>query len=246
MSSYKRSIFITLTYDDEYLPKNKSISKRTLVKFIKRLRKKVEPRKIKYYACGEYGEKEGRPHYHAIILNIGLNEQELIKEAWSIDGNPLGFIKYGNVEYNSIRYVADYIHNTDAVKNIKRFQWIREGEKPFQIQSNGIGKRFVLENSKYLKEKLGCTVRGVEVGLPKYYKNILELSEKEKEELHIASYERIYKKMADKGLSDEEIFSQVNKMMIQREKNIKAKIGIKKDREPVSGSDLAKRSAAAR
>jgi hypothetical protein len=36
---------------------------------MKRLRKKYSHKKLSFYHCGEYGEKQGRPHYHAIIFN---------------------------------------------------------------------------------------------------------------------------------------------------------------------------------
>lgn len=71
--SWGDSMFLTLTYDDENLPKNASLEKKELQKFFKRLRKELEPKNIfqelenfikydtfnhpiKYFACGEYGK----------------------------------------------------------------------------------------------------------------------------------------------------------------------------------------------
>ena len=65
---WEDTIFVTLTYDDEHLPSDRSLVPRDLTLFFKRLRKDLGDRKIKYYACGEYGDTFGRPHYHAIIL----------------------------------------------------------------------------------------------------------------------------------------------------------------------------------
>lgn len=76
-SLYEKNCFITLTYDDANLPKDQSLVFEHLQKFMKRLRKSLYPKKIKYFACGEYGDKYKRPHYHAIIFNhdFGLLDQ---------------------------------------------------------------------------------------------------------------------------------------------------------------------------
>ena len=59
---HKENCFITLTYNNENLPKYKSLVKKELQDFFKRLRKKYG-NGIRYYACGEYGPKGKRPHY---------------------------------------------------------------------------------------------------------------------------------------------------------------------------------------
>jgi len=64
------NIFVTLTYNNENLPKDGSLCLADLQKFMKRLRKKYGAG-IRYFACGEYGEKLKRPHYHVCIF--GLN-----------------------------------------------------------------------------------------------------------------------------------------------------------------------------
>lgn len=88
--SYKDNCFITLTYDEEHCPVKEHNNKlvKTLVKedlqdFIKALRNYVNYKDgkylkkedsdykiIRYYACGEYGSKNKRPHYHAILFNF--------------------------------------------------------------------------------------------------------------------------------------------------------------------------------
>lgn len=38
---------------------------------LRKVNRKVYPMKqLRYYACGEYGERFGRPHYHYIIFNL--------------------------------------------------------------------------------------------------------------------------------------------------------------------------------
>ncbi len=62
--------FITLTYADEYLPKNKQLNYSHIEDIIKKLSDKVRYRydtNIRYFVAGEYGSKNGRPHFHMIL-----------------------------------------------------------------------------------------------------------------------------------------------------------------------------------
>lgn len=93
---HNENSFITLTYNDEHLPKDRSIHKEELVLFFKRFRKKLwkmhgseqyynekgelknRPKvPIRYFACGEYGTQKNRPHYHAIIFGYDFPDKEL-------------------------------------------------------------------------------------------------------------------------------------------------------------------------
>lgn len=76
-SLYRSNIFVTLTYDNDHLPLYNSLSKRDLQLFFKRLRKHFPDVKIRYFACGEYGEQFQRPHYHAIIFNLDFADKIL-------------------------------------------------------------------------------------------------------------------------------------------------------------------------
>ncbi len=71
--------FITLTYNNENLPRDGSLKKKHFQKFIKRLRKKIEPTKIRYFGCGEYGTKFKRPHYHVCVFGYQFTDLEVIK-----------------------------------------------------------------------------------------------------------------------------------------------------------------------
>jgi len=116
-SQHKKNCFITLTYAKENLPKNKSLVKRDFQLFMKRLRKKYGA-KIRFYACGEYGDLNDRPHYHSCIFGldfadkqlytvrdgINLYQSEALDELW-----PYGFATVGEVTFESAAYVARYI-----------------------------------------------------------------------------------------------------------------------------------------
>ena len=60
LSDYDDAVFVTLTYDEDHIPSNQSLKKSDLQKWFKRVRKEIEPKKIRYFACGEYGEKRCR------------------------------------------------------------------------------------------------------------------------------------------------------------------------------------------
>lgn len=63
------SFFVTLTYAEENLPADGSVSPRDLMLFLKRLRA-ICPERIRFYAVGEYGGKVGRPHYHLSLFGL--------------------------------------------------------------------------------------------------------------------------------------------------------------------------------
>lgn len=108
------SMFITLTYSPEHLPQDEGLHHEHFQAFMKRYRKYIQPKKIKFYMCGEYGEQLGRPHYHAIIFghqfsdfeNIGKNlkTSATLEKLWG-----KGFVTIGTVTYESSAYVARYI-----------------------------------------------------------------------------------------------------------------------------------------
>ena len=121
-----RAIFLTLTYNDEHLPLTDSgvptLDKRDLQLFWKRLRKSFPGVTIRYYVAGEYGPKTLRPHYHAIVYGLALDDfpdlytrgcNELRQPYYSsprmagIWGN--GYILMSEVSYKTCAYVARYV-----------------------------------------------------------------------------------------------------------------------------------------
>lgn len=114
-SLYPVNSFITLTYDNQHLPPE--LVKSDLQVFIRELRRKLAPQKIRYFACGEYGEKGGRPHYHLIVFNFMPADLKLYKpgnEPLFISGFlsniwGKGFVTCGAVSRKSAKYCAKYM-----------------------------------------------------------------------------------------------------------------------------------------
>ena len=75
-TSNKQAYFITLTYNNEHLPKN-GVFPEEIQLFFKRLRTKLDRRGIshnlRYIAVSEYGHWSKRPHYHIILWNFPDN-----------------------------------------------------------------------------------------------------------------------------------------------------------------------------
>jgi len=111
------SSFITLTYDPQYLPDYGSLVKEHFVLFMKRLRRSIEPVKIKFFMCGEYGDKNERPHYHALIFGYAFPDRKLFSERKDVRLYtsehltklwPYGFSTCGDISMESAAYVARY------------------------------------------------------------------------------------------------------------------------------------------
>jgi len=117
--------FLTLTYDDAHYPEDGSVQPRSLQLFMKRLRKAISPQKVRYYACGEYGEENWRAHYHVLLFGFGFPDRTpwrksdtgfqvyrsaFLERLWAdADGRPLGHAELGTVTAQSGSYVARYV-----------------------------------------------------------------------------------------------------------------------------------------
>lgn len=115
---WKSNCFVTLTYNDEHLPRLAdglpTLRKEDFVLFMKRLRK-VKPG-VRFLQAGEYG-KLGRPHHHAILFNCDFEDKEFLNERrigrifrsaeleslW-----PIGYSSVALFAFESAAYVARY------------------------------------------------------------------------------------------------------------------------------------------
>lgn len=119
--------FVTLTYETDV----GSLEPQHLTAFLRAFRKLVAPIKIRYYAVGEYGEKNGRPHYHIALFGWPScrNPQHRgycrcaackpISSAWG-----RGFIVNLPLELASARYIARY-----TIKKMTRTDDPRLGDR---------------------------------------------------------------------------------------------------------------------
>lgn len=196
----KRNCFITLTYNDENLPEHGDLCKKDFQDFMKRLRYHYSPEKLQYYMCGEYGEKNGRPHYHAILFNIdfpdqsylGKNKQgdrlytsQTLSDIWQ-----KGFVTIGQVTFNSAAYVSRYImkkqkgklshhhyqiidYETGEVIYTKQKEYTNSSKRP-AIAADWIEK---YKDDIYPKDFV--TIKGKKINPPKFYDAWLEKTHEE-------------------------------------------------------------------
>ena len=161
-SCWPNSVFITLTYSDEFLPGNYGLNKAHFQKFVKRLRKRVA--ELKYFGCGEYGELKGRPHYHAIVY--GEVTEEDILAAWSF-----GRVYVGSVTHDSCNYVAGYIQKKLTGK--KSVDVYGRRQAPFALMSQGLGLAWAEVNAQRLMYSPVLHRKGIPQALPRYYRKKL-------------------------------------------------------------------------
>lgn len=171
-SQYNDISFITLTYDDDHLPLNGSLDTQILTKLWKRLRKLGL--KFRYLACGEYGEKSYRPHYHAIIYGVdSVTMQYHLSRLWEN-----GFVYCVPATVETIDYVCGYVTKKIAVrKEMQEMGMVPE----FIRVSQGLGRVVLSELSKIaLAQNPYDVISRIKIGgkdkaLPRYLKEKLRL-----------------------------------------------------------------------
>lgn len=114
---HEASSFLTLTYSDENLPADGSLNVKHFQDFMKRLRRRIGER-LRFFHCGEYGERFARPHYHCILYGFDFPDKLLYKPSDAGDLYTSGFLDsvwqhghciIGDVTFESAAYVARYV-----------------------------------------------------------------------------------------------------------------------------------------
>lgn len=185
--NWDTSLFITLTYDEAHLPHDRSLRKKHVQDFIKRVKKELGSSKenpIRQTYCGEYGKKTNRPHYHVILYNADFVDRkshrmsdqghpvftsELLTRLWG-----MGQAEFGFATPASIAYLYKYVLKKKTRK---------EKEQPLEIEYDGVTYEVAhefIESSRNpgigasLRDSASIrkgylTVNGVRKKLPKYY-----------------------------------------------------------------------------
>lgn len=227
---WEHNEYVTLTYDPENLPPDLNLVHRHYVLFQKRLvnhfarlkQNAIDGRpnyklKNRYYMSGEYGEENGRPHYHAILFNTWFEDRkyhcktdagaklytsELLTRLWG-----LGFASTGDVTWESAAYVARYvmkkINEKGKTKTENKYREIinpETGEIIKRIQpysqmsrSPGIGKKWIEKYAADVYPHGLKVVNGHEIRPPRYYDEHFK-------KLHPQKYKQLSAKRAEEGL----------------------------------------------
>jgi hypothetical protein len=213
------SYFITLTYDNKYIPiSNKgymNLDKRDIQLFMKRLRKS-NTEQIKYFICGEYGGKTNRPHYHMIIFNSDITT---IQDSWQ-----KGHIHYGQVSEASVGYTLKYM-----IKETKVPVHKNDDRKPeFQLMSKGLGKKYLTTKMQQwhkadLLNRMHLNVEGnKKIPMPRYYKD--KLYNKQERGQIKEKYTEQYQKQLDNMLNNPVEANILITQIVNQQKHDKIKI----------------------
>ena len=211
---YLKNAFITLTYRDECLPRY--LSKGHLRRFIKRIINHDPD--VKYFGCGEYGELNGRPHYHLLLfgffpddafLKVGVQsksgfeiyESKILEKLWN-----KGFVEVQTVSVDAAFYVSGYVNKKTGI------------DDGFLIHSKGLGFEYMKQHFDELKESR-CYVskNGYVHFLPRAFKRLSErlgLSYEDDPELKVLMRKAENSEMVQRKLENrEELFSYQSKKM---------------------------------
>lgn len=202
-SLYDNNAFITLTYSDSNVPYGNTLVKSDFQKFMKKLRFHYGDG-IRFFHCGEYGEKTSRPHYHALIFNFDFDDRkpwkqnsngdtvfvsEKLEDLWG-----LGMTSVGDVTFESAAYVARYImKKVTGHRAESHYEWIsdygevvnRQPEYVTMSRRPGIGKGWIdlFGNSDVFPHDR-VIMNGAKFRPPRFYDGIYELA-------HPQDYQRV-------------------------------------------------------
>lgn len=191
-SLHEANCFVTLTYDAEHLPVAGTLDREAFPLFIKRLRKRIFPRKVRYFHAGEYGGRFGRPHYHACLFGFAFPDSvvvgsrggfpvarsELLQEVW-----PLGFSEIGSLTMASAAYVARYVLKKSAVSAPlvdADTGVVLEKEYATMSRRPGIGAGWIDRWKDEVYPRDLMVLEGREIQPPRYYDGKLSPVELEK------------------------------------------------------------------
>lgn len=173
------SIFLTLTYADEHLDSPR-LDYGHFQAFMKSLLEKLnrhDRHSIPFMVTGEYGDKNKRPHWHALLFNY--RPRDAVHKYWSDRGDEVweskeidslwkkGMAEFGSVTIDSAGYVARY-----AAKKLAHGKDQDHDFHPIHNTSkkHAIGKRWIEKYYLHTFEN-GFVVlpNGQPTKIPRYY-----------------------------------------------------------------------------
>ncbi|WNK13025.1 MAG: replication initiator protein [Microvirus sp.] len=194
--THRENCFITLTYSDEHLPLFGSLQKSDLTKFLKRLRHHRGP--FRFYACGEYGDRTQRAHYHACIFGLDFPDKlqfrkigehvlyvsEELNQIWG-HGNT----SIGSLTFETAAYTARYVMKKQTGKTAKPYTHLdpETGElttltQPYAVMSlrKAIAKEWLEKYYADIYNKDYVVLRGKKMPAARYYDKLYDKINPEK------------------------------------------------------------------
>lgn len=207
---HEHNSFLTLTYNNENIPLSEVVDTKTgevkpisslnpehTKNFIKKLRRHYKyhynHEGIRFYLCGEYGDKTNRAHYHVLLYNCPINDKkfhktteagilwtsETIEKIWG-----MGNIMVADMTWETCAYTARYMMKKQKGRDAKEYyenlgiipEFCRMSLKP------GIGKNYYEKNKdkiyKYDEIILtGSKGKAIKVKPPAYYDRMYDIEQ---------------------------------------------------------------------
>jgi len=216
---YENNSFITLTYDDQNIPKTKdqiywsediplcgnlkTLNLTHFQSFMKRLRKHQDDT----FLDQDYDEHFlfNRDHSKNIrFFHAGEYGEQTDRPHYHAiffgvglrDQNLVndiwgkGFVDFGTVTFESCRYTANYL-DKKYYGQLAEDYYTRHGrEVPFQVVSQGIGLRFAEANKDSIAEDLFISMQGDKHSIPRFYRKKLALPSSSFRSLALANQEK--------------------------------------------------------
>lgn len=192
---HNANCFVTLTFNDKYLPNDNSVHKDFIQRWLKRFRKYYGDG-IRYMLCGEYGSKKGRPHYHLVLYGFDFDDKYVYSERrgnlyyrspslekiWTLPGcsESAGFSVIGECTFESSAYVARYVTKKVFGSSSKKHYSGREPEFMLMSRMPGLGNEFF---NRYYHDMFNTGFvllpNKFKAPIPRYYVSLLEKTDKE-------------------------------------------------------------------
>jgi len=198
-SLHKQNCYLTLTYDNDHLPRGVDtttgeigagvpvLRKKDMVYFMKYLRKEFGAG-IRFFQCGEYGEKNFRPHHHVLLFNFDFPDKkyftskngfplytsDILRRLW-----PHGNHLIGALTYESAGYTARYIVKKQLGKYAREFYEFYDLVPEYVTMSRrpGIAHDWIDKFMSDVFPSDAVLIKRRLVKPPRYYSSMFELTD---------------------------------------------------------------------
>lgn len=235
--SHENNWFATITYDQTHLPMmeeiededgftytntgewNGTLAPADLTQFIKNVRQIMKRDHnqdgIRFMACGEYGSKGERPHYHIIFFNLDLpietffepkiiNKEvyyrnTIIERAWT-----KGISNISEASWNNIAYTARYItKKINGDGSSQHYAELGQKKEFFRVsRMPGIGEKYFRDHWEEIYKRDEIIIKNKQGSIstqpPKYYDKLLEKE-------HPKEWEKIKKRRRKKAIENSKL-----------------------------------------
>lgn len=207
------SYFCTFTYDDDHVPisyypdpetgealPSLTLQKRDFQLLMKRIRKAFPDDHIRFFMSGEYGGDTFRPHYHAILFGLHLDDLKVYKRSpqgftyynspklqrcWcDRDGKPIGYVVVADVTWDTCAYTARYVMKKLKGTEAKFYSDFNiQPEFTLMSRKPGIARQYFDDHPEiydYDFINISTNKGGKKFRPPRYYDKLYDLENPEK------------------------------------------------------------------